>query len=94
MSQTWMIISGKGGAGKSMITSALGIALANREMSCCCVDMDIGLRTLDMLENEGTAYRRQAETYQTYHMGRPSLLSACMCILAQLFCCNGRFFCC
>jgi len=49
MSQTWMIISGKGGVGKSMITSALGIALARREMSCCCVDMDIGLRNLDML---------------------------------------------
>ena len=49
MSQTWMIISGKGGVGKSMITSALGVALANRDMSCCCVDMDIGLRNLDML---------------------------------------------
>lgn len=49
MSQTWMIISGKGGVGKSMITSALGVALANREMSCCCVDTDIGLRNLDML---------------------------------------------
>ena len=49
MSQTWMIISGKGGVGKSMITSALGVALARREMSCCCVDMDIGLRNLDML---------------------------------------------
>jgi septum site-determining protein MinD len=32
-----------------MITSALSIALARREMSCCCVDMDIGLRNLDML---------------------------------------------
>ena len=49
MSQTWMIISGKGGVGKSMITSALVVALARREMSCCCVDMDIGLRNLDML---------------------------------------------
>ena len=49
MSQTWMIVSGKGGVGKSMLTSALGVALATREMSCCCVDMDIGLRTLDML---------------------------------------------
>ena len=49
MSQTWMIISGKGGVGKSMVTSALGVALANRDMSCCCVDMDIGLRNLDML---------------------------------------------
>ena len=49
MSQTWMIISGKGGVGKSMITSALGVALARRNTSCCCVDMDIGLRNLDML---------------------------------------------
>ena len=49
MSQTWMILSGKGGVGKSMITSAMGIALARRELSCCCVDMDIGLRNLDML---------------------------------------------
>lgn len=49
MSQTWMIISGKGGVGKSMMTSALGVALADRDMSCCCVDMDIGLRNLDML---------------------------------------------
>ena len=49
MSQTWMIVSGKGGVGKSMITSAMGVALANRDMSCCCVDMDIGLRNLDML---------------------------------------------
>jgi len=49
MSQTWMIISGKGGVGKSMLTSALGVALAKRDLSCCCVDMDIGLRNLDML---------------------------------------------
>ena len=49
MSQTWMIVSGKGGVGKTMITSAMGIALAKRKMSCCCVDMDIGLRNLDML---------------------------------------------
>lgn len=51
MSQTWMIISGKGGVGKSMLVSALGIALAGRKQSCCCVDMDIGLRNLDMLLN-------------------------------------------
>ena len=51
MSQAWMIVSGKGGVGKSMISSALGLALARREMSCCCVDTDIGLRSLDMLFN-------------------------------------------
>lgn len=51
MSQAWMIVSGKGGVGKSLISSALGLELARREMSCCCVDTDIGLRSLDMLFN-------------------------------------------
>lgn len=51
MSQAWMIISGKGGVGKSMLTSALGLSLAKRTQTCCCVDMDIGLRNLDMLLN-------------------------------------------
>ena len=51
MSQAWMIVSGKGGVGKSMVTSGLGMALASREMQCCCVDTDIGLRNLDMLFN-------------------------------------------
>ena len=51
MSQAWMIISGKGGVGKSMLTSALGMQLAKRSQTCCCVDMDIGLRNLDMLLN-------------------------------------------
>ena len=32
-----------------MITAALGVALANRHLQCCCVDTDIGLRNLDML---------------------------------------------
>jgi len=51
MSQAWMILSGKGGVGKSMLTSALGISLAKRKQDCCCVDMDMGLRNLDMLLN-------------------------------------------
>ncbi|MEG0639912.1 MAG: septum site-determining protein MinD [Clostridia bacterium] len=51
MSQSWMIASGKGGVGKSMVVSALGIALAKRQLQCCCVDTDIGLRNLDMLLN-------------------------------------------
>ena len=49
MSQSWMIASGKGGVGKSMIAAALGVALARRKLMCCCVDADIGLRNLDML---------------------------------------------
>lgn len=51
MSQAWMIVSGKGGVGKSMVASALGVALAERKMLCCCVDADMGLRNLDMLLN-------------------------------------------
>ena len=51
MSQAWMILSGKGGVGKTMLTSALGMALAKRKQDCCCVDMDMGLRNLDMLLN-------------------------------------------
>lgn len=51
MSQSWMVVSGKGGVGKSMVASSLGVALAKRQMQCCCVDADIGLRNLDMLMN-------------------------------------------
>lgn len=49
MSQSWLIASGKGGVGKSMVTAALGVALARHGMRCCCVDADLGLRDLDML---------------------------------------------
>lgn len=51
MSQAWLVVSGKGGVGKSAVSSALGIALARRGMQCCCVDNDNGLRNLDMLMN-------------------------------------------
>lgn len=49
MSQSWMIASGKGGVGKSTVSAALGISLAKRDIYCCCVDTDIGLRNLDMM---------------------------------------------
>ncbi|MDD3334305.1 MAG: septum site-determining protein MinD [Eubacteriales bacterium] len=51
MSQSWLVASGKGGVGKSMVTAALGMALAKRKMQCCCVDADLGLRDLDMVLN-------------------------------------------
>lgn len=51
MSQSWLIASGKGGVGKTMLTAALGIALSKKQMQCCCVDADIGLRDLDMMLN-------------------------------------------
>ncbi len=46
-----MIASGKGGVGKTMIVAALGTALAERGHGCCCIDLDIGLRDLDMAMN-------------------------------------------
>lgn len=49
MSQAWMIASGKGGVGKSTVTAALAVALARRQLPTCAVDMDIGLRSLDMM---------------------------------------------
>lgn len=49
MSQSWLILSGKGGVGKTMLTASLGIALARKNLKCCCVDADIGLRDLDLL---------------------------------------------
>ena len=49
MSQSWLILSGKGGVGKTLLTASLGTALARRNLKCCCVDADIGLRDLDLL---------------------------------------------
>lgn len=49
MSQSWLILSGKGGVGKTMLTASLGMALARKNLKCCCMDADIGLRDLDLL---------------------------------------------
>ncbi len=49
MSQAWIVISGKGGVGKSTVTASLGIALGRRQLPTAIVDTDIGLRSLDML---------------------------------------------
>ena len=49
MSQSWMIASGKGGVGKSLVAASLGIALARRQLPTVIVDTDIGLRSQDLL---------------------------------------------
>ena len=49
MSQAWMVASGKGGVGKSMVTASLAVALAKRQLQTAALDTDIGLRSLDML---------------------------------------------
>lgn len=44
-----VITSGKGGVGKTTTTANIGAALANLGKNVCVMDMDIGLRNLDIL---------------------------------------------
>ena len=44
-----VITSGKGGVGKSTTTAAIGAALALEGKKVAVVDMDIGLRNLDVI---------------------------------------------
>lgn len=48
MRKTWMIASGKGGVGKSTLAAGLAVALAKAEQKTVLVDMDMGLRSLDI----------------------------------------------
>lgn len=43
------ITSGKGGVGKSSICVGLAIALTKRDFKVCLVDMDLGLKNLDIM---------------------------------------------
>ncbi len=52
------------------------------------------MQTLREMENGGAAYRRQAGNYGGFTMRGSPCSSLCLCWLAQLFCCNGRGFCC
>ena len=51
------------------------------------------LQALSMIERGESAYRQQASSYRTFHMGRSGLGTLCLCYLAQMFCCRG-YFCC
>ena len=44
-----VITSGKGGVGKTTASANIGVALATGGVSCVLLDMDIGLRNLDIL---------------------------------------------
>jgi septum site-determining protein MinD len=48
MIKTWMIASGKGGVGKSTLAAALAVALTRAGRKTVLVDMDLGLRSLDI----------------------------------------------
>lgn len=43
-----VITSGKGGTGKTTVTGGIAAALSRRNRTVLCVDMDIGLRNLDI----------------------------------------------
>ncbi len=49
MSTAWIIASGKGGVGKSTLTSCLATAMAREGRKVCIIDADIGLRDQDAL---------------------------------------------
>lgn len=49
MGEAIVITSGKGGSGKSTLTCALGKAMARSGKSVALVDMDMGMRSLDIL---------------------------------------------
>ena len=48
MSTAIVITSGKGGTGKTSLTAGVGSCLAALGKRVLCIDMDIGLRNLDL----------------------------------------------
>ena len=49
MGKVIMITSGKGGVGKSTVTASLALELAKENQRVLCVDLDLGLRNLDVV---------------------------------------------
>ena len=49
MAKAWLIASGKGGVGKSMVTACLAVALSRMGQRTVVVDADIGLRDQDAI---------------------------------------------
>ena len=48
MSQVLSVVSGKGGTGKTSLCAGIACALANAGQRVLCVDLDVGLRNLDI----------------------------------------------
>ena len=57
-------------------------------------DNPVYLNFLRQMEGSGEAYRRQAGNFRGFEMRGDPCTNLCLCYLAQLFCCRGRFFCC
>lgn len=57
MGQIVAVVSGKGGTGKTSLTAAIASCLAARDHRVLCIDLDVGLRNLDLslgLSHEAT----------------------------------------
>ena len=52
------------------------------------------LDALNQMEYGGAAYRRSAGNFRGFTMRGDPCMNMCLCYMAQLFCCQGRFFCC
>ena len=48
------------------------------------------LRTLELMENGGAAYRQQAGNFRGFTLGGNPCASLCLCYLVQLCCCGRR----
>ncbi len=49
MARSILVTSGKGGVGKTTTVANLGLALANSGQKVCVLDMDLGLKNLDLV---------------------------------------------
>ena len=50
MSQVILISSGKGGTGKTIFAANVGVILSQRGFNVLLIDMDLGLRNLDLVQ--------------------------------------------
>ena len=48
MGETYAIVSGKGGTGKTSVCAGIASALAEQNRKVLCIDCDVGLRNLDI----------------------------------------------
>ena len=70
------VTSGKGGTGKTSLTAGVAVALARAGRSVLCIDMDIGLRNLDI--SLGMSDRALMD-FTDVAMGRCPLSRAAVC---------------